>query len=683
MSRIKRFIQKDRYCIVRCGVVLGVLILMSMLVLIHVTQRSDISGKAERASEAAVQVAAQFNQMTESSMMLLEGSAGMLDAQQADTEALLSSLTYAGNFEEAWISAGDAANEYGISVVQDGESLSMSTPLKSGGVLNARLNAEAINAILGGAFAGDYGFIIYNSETGAYLINTTQFNGGSYYDALMRLNNDGAAEDLLVLDEAEMHIRRSKSDGGDFYIAQRETNLQPWSISLVIPTALLDENSGSAGSLTVLIVAFAAVMLAFLALATLLMLCRVRRADRNHVHAMDAAEKLLHIAARDAGISLLVCSRGNGNVVARFDGMGLLTNEQSIANFADLERICGMESGELDRIYRCMGELEDGGSREIIVHCFASDHEERALRFGFHAAAEDEKSIVCTIRDCTQQQESEDRAKQESSFLESVRSKSSTICQINISRNRWTVLHAKNPENMRILGANLNSWQDYTAYLTGQLREYIHPADYDQYAESMSIAGIAAAFRAGHEDFTRDYRVKSVRSGNFEWHRMRTRIWLDAKTNDIIANLCVFNVDAKKNAELERGERKKVLQQALMALGGIYNGLYYVDLENDLAYTARSAGGDLASRLSMPYKATFESYIENNVHPENREAMRHMLNAYFLRRSMMEGSHFQKMEYRRRIDEDGFADALIIVQPARFENGSVKEVVIAIRHLDR
>ena len=48
---------------------------------------------------------------------------------------------------------------------------------------------------------------------------------------------------------------------------------------------------------------------------------------------------------------------------------------------------------------------------------------------------------------------------------------------------------------------------------------------------------------------------------------------------------------------------------------------------------------------------------------------------------MTEGSHYQRCEYRRRTD-DGYRRAEVIVQPARFENGIVREVVLALNNIE-
>ena len=162
---------------------------------------------------------------------------------------------------------------------------------------------------------------------------------------------------------------------------------------------------------------------------------------------------------------------------------------------------------------------------------------------------------------------------------------------------------------------------------------------------------------------------------------MTIRICINPETGDILANIYVFNVDAEKNAELERGERKRILHQTLTALGSLYYGLYYVDLEKDLCYAAKAHGGELVTQLCAPYKVTFDGYIDSIVHPEDREKLRVLLSAYTLHRSMVEGSHYQRCEYRRRTD-DSYCRAEMIVQPARFENGVVREVVLAMSNID-
>ena len=123
----------------------------------------------------------------------------------------------------------------------------------------------------------------------------------------------------------------------------------------------------------------------------------------------------------------------------------------------------------------------------------------------------------------------------------------------------------------------------------------------------------------------------------------------------------------------------KVFQNTLRALSGIYYALYYVDLDNDLCYAAKSHDGEVVTQLCTPYRETFDKYMDV-VHPDDRDDVRNMLDAFNLRRMLPEGSHFQRKEYRR-MSGDGYRWAAIIIQPARYENGRIKDVVVALRTL--
>jgi len=409
---------------------------------------------------------------------------------------------------------------------------------------------------------------------------------------------------------------------------------------------------------------------------------RIRNSNRNVASALDMSDRMLEISAQDARITILVFGYGRDAVYACHDGLGLTTASKPIRSIADLECACSMEDGEMDRVYDCLNELKADKTAELTVRCYTANREERSLRISFHQACGDKRNIICSICDCTGAQAEEYRVEMERSFMANARRKASSIWQINVSRNRWCPLHLSESDPLSRIFEKPDLWRDYSSDLSGKLNEYVHPLDYDDCAENMSIPGIASAFRSGSTERTWEYRICRHGEEKYEWHRLNLRIWLDTKTNDILANLYIYNVDAKKNAELERGEHKRVLQQTLMAVSGLYSGLYYVDLESDRCYTARALGGDLTEKFMLPYKRTMEKYAANSVHPDDREKVIQMLSTYALRRNMTEGSHFQQCEYRRKMGDDAYGRALLIVQPARFENGSVKEVAIAFRYIE-
>ena len=267
--------------------------------------------------------------------------------------------------------------------------------------------------------------------------------------------------------------------------------------------------------------------------------------------------------------------------------------------------------------------------------------------------------------------------------MSNAKRRASSVWQVNVSRNRWRAVHIGANEPLSRLTSHMNGWRDYNSDLGSTLNDYIHPADYYDFAERAGIPGMASAFRSGTTEFTLEYRVCASQTNNYEWHRMHVRLLTDPKTGDIIANFYIYNVDAMKNAELERGERKRVLQQTLTALGGIFTGLYYVDLDNDLCYTARSRDGEITSQLCAPFKSSFDRYIDVQVHPEDQDELRKALSTYALKRSMTEGSHFRHCLYRCSLGDGSYARTSMVIQPARFENGTIKEIALAIREIER
>lgn len=220
--------------------------------------------------------------------------------------------------------------------------------------------------------------------------------------------------------------------------------------------------------------------------------------------------------------------------------------------------------------------------------------------------------------------------------------------------------------------------RDYMSDLAGALREYIDPDDYEVFTEKMSVEGLSRLMRTGGHQMTLECRARSLKTGAFEWRRLLVRVYRHPEQGELIADMYAMNVDAEKNAELERQERARVLQQTLTAISGIYNGLYYAELDRDTCYTAKAVGGSISSQLRQSYRGMVETFVAGDVHPEDREAIKCLLDPYQLRKRMTENSHLVRHEYRRRVGEN-YETAAIIVQAARFENGTVRDIAIAMR----
>lgn len=694
--RFRKWVQKDRYGVVRGTLLLGVVMLLCTSMVIRLFYSYNIISEKERAGDAVHRATGQFEQLIDNSIIQLSAAAALIDESAADADLVLRHMVEHGMFSEINIvtdiperSDVDSflrhevdSSEAEIYAGTDGQ-IEFYVQISDGKWLVGRLTAEAVESVLCDAFVEDYGYAIFNAATGAYVLNNTELGDDGYFEALLDLQGFGDTEALVDSGEAQARIERRGANTESYYIAQSITKIRPLGIVLVIPGELVQSDAWSGRVMPHATIAAATLMLIILISYTAFSLRRVYVSNKNDAKALKTRESMMDVISHEAKITLFTYHRRQDIVLHCYDGLSLFNHSKVLHphTLHDIEAACGMDEAESDRLRECFRDLELGENSELLIHTGSSD-DERVFRLALCALVQEEQGVICCISDCTQEQDSLNRIELERSYQASVEAKTSSIWQINITSNLWCALSVKRESLMHKLKDKQHLWCDYTADLDGMLRRYLHPADYTDFANTMNVSALSSMYRSGKTEFTKDYRICRDGGADYEWHRMNIRIWLNPDTTEVFANIYVFNVNAEKNAELERGERKRVLHQTLMALGGLYYGLYYVDLENNLSYTARSLGGDLVTQLCAPYKETFDGYINSAVHPEDREALRSMLSAYQLRKHMTEGSHFQRREYRRK-SGDSYEQAAIIVQPARFENGIVKEIVLAIRYIGR
>lgn len=697
MMRFEKWVQKDRYGVVRGTLLLGVVMLLCTSMVIRLFYSYDIISEKERARDAVLRVTGQFEHLIDNSIIQLSAAAALIDESAADADLVLKHMAEHGMFSEINIvtditecSDEDSFLRYEVDSFEaeiypgmDGR-IQFCVQMDDSKRLVGRLSAEAVESVLCDAFVEDYGYAVFNAASGAYILNNTALDDDGYFEALLNLRGFGDTETLINSGEAQARIERRGANAGDYYIAQNITKIRPLGIALVIPGELVQSDAWSGRIIPHATIAAATLMLIILISYTAFSLRRVYVSNKNAAKALETGENMMDVISHEAKITLFIYRRRQDVVLHCYDGLSLFNHGKiSYPNtLRDIEVACGMDDAESDRLHECFRDLAMGENSEVLIHTGSSDDDERVFRLALCAPLQEEQGVICCISDCTQEQDSLNRIELERSYQASVEAKTSSVWQINITGNLWCVLSVKRESLMYKLKDNQHLWGDYSADLDGLMRRYLHPADYSDFADTMNVSSMASMYRNGKTEFTKDYRICRDGGADYEWHRMNIRIWLNPDTSEIFANIYVFNVNAEKNAELERGERKRVLHQTLMALGGLYYGLYYVDLENNLSYTARSLGGDLVTQLCAPYKETFDGYINSAVHPEDREALRSMLSAYQLRKHMTEGSHFKRREYRRK-SGDSYEQAAIIVQPARFENGIVKEIVLAIRYIGR
>ncbi len=703
MSGIRKLCAKDRYGIVRGSIVLVALLLFcAVLVLEMLTSLGRASVRA-RAEDTASRVVAQFEQMVRNGFKDLYGAASLINEDPTREDMFLDALfefnpSYSEvgvlsdsvlhhrdgsstsiEYSTAYIYTVDSVPRGRVLALTDG-SLLLCATISDGRELAARYDIAAVDSILGSSFREDYEFAVYNAATGAYLVNHTSFSSGGYYDALLSLNEDGTTAELLKDEAAIAHI---KDYAGGVYIAQERSAIRPWNISLVIPESVVSAYVWDMGWMLYVIAGTVLLVLLVHAFFTFVSVRRMRADRREAANALEDSARMLDDMARQAQVTLFIYHRGQEHLMQCYDGLGLIDGDgrgRKLTSLQDLEAACGLDEDEAERLHDRLSALKRGDSAEITLRGTVPDRAERMLRVELHAHAQDGEVVVCSVRDCTQEMVSQTRAEVEKNYLEVTTPRTVAVWTINVSRNLWRNSYMKDPGLLGPLGALQNaSWRDFTADMGTILREYIYPADYADHVQQMSVPVIAESFRSGCTEFDTDYRVCSKSMENYAWHRMHVRIFSDPGTGDILAHVFVFNVDVEKNAELERGERKKIFKKTMRALSGIFYALYYVDLDNDLCYAAKSYDGEVVTKLSAPYRETFDRYLES-VHPDDREELRNMLDAFVIRRNLNESTKYQRREYRRW-SGDEYRWATLILQPARYENGRVKDVVIAMRHM--
>lgn len=681
----------------------GALCVVLMIAMIALQLISHVDGDTlsaqVRAGAAARQVAAQLEQAVADGFRQLSVGSSAVEGGDASTASMLRSLSQNGSFDRAalindglqWEADGTRApaDETPVSyisypfgdvrgkiITEDDGIIQLRLPVGDQMELAGWLNEDYIAEILIGAYPDDYGYCLYNAATGAYIIKNTGFTEQRYYDTLLALNKEGRTSRLMISKEAQAYI--DEKGGKGYYIAQDAMGIEPWSVALFIPEEILAvaELPGCMPGwlMAVMVLIYAASLAGFIA-----ELIKNRKMQRHRVETMAwLHEDLLRRTVDSAQMACFLYNRVDERIEDGFDGLHVLEDEaiEGVSSVSTLAQAYGLNDTDGDRLLERMLELKPDDEAQLHVSSGALGSERR-LRIRLQCLKKYSNYIIISIRDCTLESERENTVKAEESFRRAMQAKASSVWEIDGARNRWRLVSGKTPKGLYALGVNTRDWRDYTADLNGPMREFMDAGDYDKYVDVMSPSGLKVLLGSGKSQMTMECRVRAE-TDVYEWYRLELRIFRSAERGDLMANLFVYNVDAVKNADLERQARARVLQQTLTALGGIYDGLYYVDLDKDICYTAKAFGSGIGSQLSREFKGTFDAYIDEYVHPDDQAEMRRLLSAYQIRKSMTESSHLVRREYHRR-HGDQYQEAAIILQAARFENGTVRDVVIALR----
>lgn len=703
MKSIKRLFQKDKIGFVRGTFALGFILLLIAMLFLWILGNRDSRGAEERAADAARHVAQQFQMLIEDGFRQMNVVSEEIDGTSDNALEQIRNMVRYGVFSDAMIISDGV--EYhmdgtkseveqtprsihyhtddieGKIIGCEDETVQLRVSVGESAELAAWLDPDRLDWILESAYAEDYGYAIFNSSTGAYLVNKSTYEGGGYYDALLKLNVDGDTEKLLHAQVAQTHVHSAK-DGGSEYIAQTKTDIYPWSIALFIPGKLLMQNENTVGLTNMLFVASILVLIVALAVYIVFIMRRMRKESDVQLHKSRIADKMLALAAEDSKCRLYIYQPKQDKVVAFYDGLryeGEVEEADPPKNISELGVRCGLSESDIEQLQERLREIKPGEHCKLNLLCSVQDSK-HLLRFTLNSDEENGDLVLGAMRDCTVEQQTKIRFSDERNYRKAILPKTTTVWQINFGRGRWKLTDCRPGFEVARAGIKLNEWRDYEVDLNGLAREYVHPEDYANYIARMNAESILDSYTRGKFEQQMEYRILDF-DGQYQWYRQVLRVFKNPDSDEIIANMYLLNVDAEKNAEIERTQRTRILQQTLTALGGIYYGLYYVNLDDDLCYAARTHGGEMITQLSTPFKATFANYIQRYVVPEDREKLSKLLDPYYIRKSIREGCHFVRCEYRRIVG-DGCKWSEVIVQAARFENATVREVVIALRDID-
>ena len=545
MKSIKRLFQKDKIGFVRGTFALGIILLLIAMLFLWILGNRDSRGAEERAADAARQVAQQFQMLIEDGFRQMNVVSEEIDGASDSALEHIRNMVRYGVFSDAMI-VSDGVEYHmdgtkseveqtprSIHYHTDGiegkiigcedETVQLRVSVGESAELAAWIDPDRLDWILESAYAEDYGYAIFNSSTGAYLVNKSNYEGGGYYDALLKLNVDGDTEKLLHAQVAQTHVHSAK-DGGSEYIAQTKTEIYPWSIALFIPGELLMQNENTVGLTNMLFVAAILVLIVALAVYIVFIMRRMRKESDVQLRKSRIADKMLALAAEDSKSRLYIYQRKQDKIFAFYDGLHCEGEDEAAPkNIAELGVRCGLSETDTEQLRERLRELKPGERCKLNLRCSVQDSK-HLLRFVLNSTDEDGDLVLGAMRDCTVEQQTRIRFSDERNFRKAILPKTICIWQINFGRGRWMLTDCRADVDAKKYGVQLNEWRDYEGDLNGLARDHIHPADYSDYSAKMNVESILDAYTRGKFEQVMEYRLRSL-GDQYQWHRQVLRVF--------------------------------------------------------------------------------------------------------------------------------------------------------------
>lgn len=544
----------------------------------------------------------------------------------------------------------------------------------------ARLDRSKIDTILNSAYDGNYMYALFDKNTGRFLLNKTNFKSDNYYDCMLELNSSKAVRQLLS--EPVTQLSFIGADGKKYYLTQNITETR--GLLLVIPTGVL--GFIGSGDLVALIPGLTGMLLLLLAFITYTVSLTIRRKNTNRLMSrlVNDYHTITEMVAQHAGFAVFEIERG-GNGMERLLHyyIGLPTAEAQslpvgVETLSELETALNIDSGERGKLSDLISGMKMGDTVEADIYCMLSTGVQ-CLRFEMYCDSSNGDRVFGCIRDCSDEDRLRRNELSEAEFVESMRPSCEYIMHVNMTRDTWKVLYSRREGKLFQLHAN-GTKRKYDEDLHLFMNACFDPEDYNAFSEKMTSEALKRAYYEGKNAFTADYRIALSPDGERKWYRTMVRVWQDPNNHHLKGDIFVIDVNEQKKAEMERRERADILSKSLTAMGGMYFGLFYVDLVEGAAYAAKPYRGAPNNAFVMPFKDLFGYYIANFVHPDDRQKTRDALDPWYIRKTMVQNTHLLQVRYRSLLG-DVYYWSTISVQAAQFENGTVTKVVVALQRL--
>lgn len=513
-----------------------------------------------------------------------------------------------------------------------------------------------------GFLEGDQGVVVFETDTGAILLNTWEEGtlGENFYHA--GYLTEGQKAQLKTADQkTEFQVLSRQTQDGQLYFCAENTVLPGWSLYAAAQEKAVTQAVGiipSGLAYTILVMIYAVAVVAVLLyqasreqLAQTKLYQEVARKNSLMNAALPGSAVRVFELLPDGMIRLLTPEKGQGNQLkaALFTPLQLLTELNCSAQW-EAPFVSALE------------QAAQGQESEAEV-C-TMDQEETWIQLRVEPLADHEGvEAIGTIRDVTREVQARHRQEAADKFLSRMMEGTVAGLEFSLEEDRWRMLWGREVYDYLAGQENLT----YTAFIRDCVAPTVHPQDRENYSKAMERSALISAFLGGETKRVLDYRVLSGTEG-YQWHSAELYYVRDSATHQIKCNCLIHQVTEAKRRQLEEKRRLEEKEQHLFlrarklaesedeldfvhVISEYYQGIYVVDLNEDRARSIKVPGyfSRLLDRADHRLSATMDLYIETMVTQEYAQAFREFVRVDRIRRELARKDQIE-LTYHKRDD---------------------------------